>query len=146
MDALPCPPSSPLPHFDQNLTLTPFSLCVLRYHTSEPPGFVIQKSWLQPWRLHISSFLIKSKQPLRELPPHHHRGQVASSIRALVMLASLLVSSFLRRVNGAKRLPHKLKTWLNSKHNSTKVQWQRHHTPTSAHNRVLYCFNTPSAP
>lgn len=48
VDALPCPPSSPLPHCGQNLTLTPFSLCVLRYHTSEPPGFVIQKSWLQP--------------------------------------------------------------------------------------------------
>lgn len=60
-----------LPHCDHNLTLTPFSLCVICYHTSEAPGFVIQKTLLRSRRLHISSSLIKSKRPLTKLPPCH---------------------------------------------------------------------------
>lgn len=66
-------------------------------------------------------------------------------MRDLVMLSSLQVASFLQRVEGTKRPPHMLKTWQHSKHNSTKLQLQRYHTPTSAHNDVLFCFNTPSA-
>lgn len=137
MDALPCPPSITLPHCKHNLTLTPFSLCMLRYHRSETAEFVIQKTWLQSWRPHIPSFLIKSKQQLRELPLHYRR-QVASSIFSLMMLSSLLVISFQQRVEGTKRLPHVLKTWLHHKHKSTKLQLQRHYTPTSTHNGVLY--------
>lgn len=50
--ALVYPPSASsitLPHCDQHLTLTPFLLCVL-FHTSQIPGFIIEKTSHQPAR------------------------------------------------------------------------------------------------
>lgn len=45
----------------------------VRHHTSEPPGFVIEKTLLQLcWLYMFSGFLIKSEQPLTELPPRLH--------------------------------------------------------------------------
>lgn len=53
------------------------------------------------------------------------------------MFSSLQVISFVQWVKGVKWLPHMLKTWLHSKHNTTKLQLQHHHTPAPAHNVAL---------
>lgn len=79
-----------------------------------------------------SCFLIKSKQPLAEFLPCY-LTQATEFIN--LWLHDSQVISFVQRVEGAKCLPHVSKTWLHSKHNTTKLQV--HHTLAPAHDVAL---------
>lgn len=140
------PPSAlfiTLPHCDQQLTfLLPFH-CVSLFTHLKYQGLLLKKKRKHHTIHHVhthtrsdistalvgnSCFLIKSKQPLAEFLPCYLTPATHLINR---WPHDAQVISFVQRVEGVKSLPHMSKSWLHSKHNTTKLQV--HHTLAPAH-------------